>query len=196
MKLAKKILSIVGKVFIGIGLLSTTLLSFSAAYIIFAPDTWPKPFYLTYIYPTPIPVDVSLTPAAPEVTPTPEVVYTPGEGIMINTGTKIINITESNPNKYIRIGVTVEFAPNDSTYAKMTAEEKTAYVTTFTNELNPKMPMVDDQIITVLSTKAFDQLYTAAGKEVLRKELVEKINSRLGVEFKVLAVYFTEFVIN
>jgi flagellar basal body-associated protein FliL len=196
MKLAKKILTIVGKVILGIGLLSTSLLSFAGAYIIFAPDTWPKPFYLNYIYPTPIPVDAALTPSAPQVTPTPEIVYQPGQGLMISTGTKIINVTESNPSKYIRIGITLEFAPTDNKYAAMTAAEKTAYVTTFTNDINPKMPLVDDQIITVLSTKKFEDLYTAAGKEALRKELVEKVNARLEPDFKIIAVYFTEFVIN
>ncbi|HVP21219.1 MAG TPA: flagellar basal body-associated FliL family protein [Anaerolineaceae bacterium] len=197
MNLVKKILKIAGKVIISIGLLSASLLSFCAAYIIFAPDTWPKPFYLDYIYPTPVPTrDPGATTVAPAVTPTPEIAYVPGQGIMISTGTKIINVTESNPNKYIRIGVTLEFQPNDSSYLKMTAAEKTAYVTTFTNDINPKMPLVDDTIITVLSTKTFDALYTAAGKEALREELAKKINVRLDPNFKIIAVYFTEFVIN
>ncbi|HEX7555361.1 MAG TPA: flagellar basal body-associated FliL family protein [Leptolinea sp.] len=196
MALVKKIFSIVWRVFLAIGLLCTTLLAFSVAYIMFAPDTWWKPFYLNYVYPTPIamPADMQKTLSAP--TPTVVVTYAPGQGIMISTGTKIINLNQTNVNKYIRIGITLEFAPKDPTYLTMTAAEKTAFLTTFTADINAKMPLIDDTSITVLATKTFDDLYIATGKEKLRAELMEKINAKLSPDFSVIGVYFTEFVIN
>jgi flagellar basal body-associated protein FliL len=46
----------------------------------------------------------------------------------------------------------------------------------------------------LLSTKTFEQLYTAEGKEQLRVELMQAIGSRLP-EFDLISVYFTEFVV-
>ena len=71
---------------------------------------------------------------------------------------------------------------------------KEAYTTTFKEELNTRLPVVNDIIITLLSTKKFDQIYTSEGKEALRQEIMQAINSRLH-EYKVIQVYFTEFVV-
>ncbi len=46
----------------------------------------------------------------------------------------------------------------------------------------------------LLSTKTFEDLYTAEGKERLRLELIQVISQRMP-EFKLLSVYFTEFVV-
>jgi flagellar FliL protein len=54
--------------------------------------------------------------------------------------------------------------------------------------------MINDTVITLLSSKSFDELYTAEGKEKLRLELMDKIQSML-IEDKILGVYFTEFVV-
>lgn len=203
----KNILSLVIRVLVILLLAATTFLSLTMAYIMFAPDTFPKPFYLNYAYPngglagTPVVVPngtVVETQSTPEanVEPTEVVVdVKPGEGIMLDSGTKIINLTEVTGNKYIRVSITFEFAPSDSKYAEMKAEEKTAYLTEFTNELTAKLPVIDDVVITLLSTKTFDTLYTAAGKEDLRQELMLQVNDRLP-QYHVIAVYFTEFVVN
>lgn len=203
----KNILGLVIRVLVILLLVATTFLSLTMAYIMFAPDTFPKPFYLNYGYPngglggTPVVVpngtvvEAQSTPEA-NVEPTEVVVdVKPGEGIMLDSGTKIINLTEVTGNKYIRVSITFEFAPADAKYAEMKAEEKTAYLTEFTNELNAKLPVIDDVVITLLSTKTFDTLYTAAGKEDLRHELMLQVNERLP-QYHVIAVYFTEFVVN
>jgi flagellar basal body-associated protein FliL len=203
----KNILGLVTRVLVILLLVATTFLSLTMAYIMFAPDTFPKPFYLNYGYPngglvgTPVVVpngtvvESHATPQA-NVEPTEVAVETkPGEGIMLDSGTKIINLTEVTGNKYIRVSITFEFAPADEKYAEMKAEEKTAYLTEFTNELTAKLPVIDDVVITLLSTKTFDTLYTAAGKEDLRQELMLQVNERLP-QYHVIAVYFTEFVVN
>jgi len=56
------------------------------------------------------------------------------------------------------------------------------------------MPVLDDIVITLLSTKTFDDLYTAEGKETLRQQLIGAISTRLP-EYQLLNVYFTEFVV-
>jgi flagellar FliL protein len=200
MKKVLKILGTVGKIFLIIIVVASSLLSLAMAYIVFAPDDLPKPFYLSYLYPTPVPtLDPSMPKPEPAVTPTPEKVVLPGEGIMIDTGTKIINLAEPGGRRYIRINVVLEFVPppEDPT-AKPAAEGAAAaanpVVDAFTASINAKLPMINDTVITLLSSKSFDELYTAEGKEKLRLELMDKIQSMLTEE-KILGVYFTEFVV-
>jgi flagellar basal body-associated protein FliL len=182
------ILGLVSRILLIIILTATSLLSIGTAYIMFAPDELPKPFRLLYDFgPLPTPVV--------EVEVTPEVEYKPGEGIIVTTGTKIINMAGTNGNKYIRVAISLEFVPPDAGYAKMAAEAKTAYLAEFNAEIAAKQPVIDDTIITTISLKTFDNLYTADGKEKLRNELLEKLSEKMHGE-EVLAVYFTEFVIN
>jgi flagellar FliL protein len=60
--------------------------------------------------------------------------------------------------------------------------------------INARMPLMDDIVITILSAKTYDELYTAEGKEALRTEIMNTMNERLP-EFHIISVYFTEFVV-
>ena len=87
MKKLLPILSIATKVMAFILVTVVMLVSLASAYIIFAPDNMPKPFRLQYDYTTP-----TIAPNDPRVTPTPTPqVFKPGDGIMVNMSTKIIN---------------------------------------------------------------------------------------------------------
>jgi flagellar FliL protein len=194
MKKVNGILSLILRIVAIFALVAVSAISMATAYIVLAPDNLPKPFYLTYKYPTPVP---ETTPKPVNITPTPmpTAILKPGEGLMVNSGTKIVNLADPTGKKYIRTTVVLEFSPTDPTYQKMTAEQKTAYTTTFTTDITAKMPMIDDAIITLLATKTYDALYTADGKERLRKEILDAVNARLP-EYHVLSVYFTEFVVD
>lgn len=188
-----KILQIFALVLMGI----FSLTGLAAAYIIFAPDDLPKPFYLQYNYPTPVieGLEASAEGVVPETdTPTLDHTYTAGEGIMVNTGTKIINLADPSGRKYIRITIVIELAPNDPTYFEMLEEEKLAYETSFNTEVTEKLPIIEDAVITQISTKTYEELYTAQGKENLRLELSNLIMQKMP-DYKILSVYFTEFVV-
>jgi len=187
-----KILAVVGRVLSILVMLIGVVASLATAYIVFAPDSMPKPFYLEYYYPTVVPTPEAAVTPTPEPTPVPTVA--PGGGLMIDSGTKIINLADPAGRKYIRITIVLEFAPEPEFYS-MDHEMQAAYRTDFTTEVTSKMPMVDDAIITWISTKTFDQLYTAEGKELLRLELLHLINERLE-EDDVISLYFTEFVVD
>jgi flagellar basal body-associated protein FliL len=181
------ILGIISRVLIIIVLIATSLLSIGTAYIMFAPDALPKPFRLLYDFNPPTAAETT-----PEVV---EVEVEPGKGIIVAAGTKIINLNGTNGNKYIRVTVSLEFNPTNPAYSTMTAEAKATYLTEFNTEIASKMAIIDDTIITCIALKTFDQLYTAEGKESLRRELMEKLHARIE-EPKIIALYFTEFVIN
>lgn len=173
----------------------TALISMFTAYIVFAPEQLPKPFHLVYANPETVPVASFETASVeqPTVVPTPHE-YVPGEGVMVNMSTKIINLVDPTGRKYIRLTVVVEFAPDNPEYDSLPAEEKTAYLTEFTDKLNSKMPIMDDAVITLLSTKTYDDLYTAEGKERLRVEIMDDLSRKLS-DLHILSIYFTEFVV-
>ena len=182
-------------------LIITAIISLFTAYVIFAPDQMPKPFRLFYIYDptavTPVAViDNSHTTTtsehAEETSSDHE--YQPGEGIMLNMSTKIINLVDPGGHKYIRVTIVVEFAPDNPEYESLPEEEKTAYLTEFEDKLNARLPIMDDTVITLLSTKTYEELYTAEGKENLRTEITTILAEKL-TDLHIISVYFTEFVV-
>ena len=178
-------------------LLITAFVSLITAYVVFAPDELPKPFRLVYDYGATLttPVTVAAETVA-EATPAPEAAHEiiPGEGIMLNMSTKIINLVDPTGRKYIRVTIVAEFAPDNPEYVSLPEEEKAAYLTEFESKLNSRLPIMDDTVITLLSTKTYEDLYTAEGKEKLRAEIMQILSEKL-VDLHLIAIYFTEFVV-
>lgn len=198
-----KILGTVGKTILYILLAISSLVILGAAYIIFAPDTFPKPVTLPAMGVSAPSEEAHVEEEMVEPTEEPTV---PGSGVMVDTGTKIINLAEAGGNKYIRIDIVLEFAQPHEEVAEGgeeagghggEAEGEAAVVTaaeTLSNEITARMPMINDTIITLLSSKTYQELYTAVGKEALRGELMQKLQAVLP-EYQIIGVYFTEFVV-
>lgn len=192
-----KVLNVITQVI----LMITAILSLVTAYVVFAPDELPKPFRLVYDYETAFTTPeahvATEAPAAAEET-THEAVaaeeFKPGDGIMLNMSTKIINLLDPGGRKYIRVTVVVEFAPDNPEYESLPEEEKNAYLTEFNNKLNARLPIMDDTVITLLSTKTYEELYTAEGKEKLRLEIQEILAQKMP-DLHIISIYFTEFVV-
>ena len=204
-------------------------------YIVFAPDTFPKPFYLSYYVPgqetqssvvaatetsntqsSIIPEGLPDIPSEGNVEGVSSVTaylwqfVKPGQGITLDTGTKIVNLGgDPSSKKLIRTNVVLEFSPNDPIYfatpgpsvasgegeGSTTTSLSTAdqYSAEFLQELEVKMPLINDAIITLLSSKTFEDVYTSEGKDALRDEIMATVNEKLP-EYHVIYVYFTEFV--
>lgn len=176
-------------------LIIAALISMFTAYVVFAPDQLPKPFRLVYDTSGAVPVASFQTAAVEQPTPVPTPrVFLPGEGVMVNMSTKIINLVDPSGRKYIRLTVVAEFAPDNDEYDSLPEEEKTVYLTEFTDKLNSRMPIMDDAVITLLSTKTYEDLYTADGKERLRMEIMDVLSRKLP-DLHILSIYFTEFVV-
>jgi len=207
----------------GVILMTTAAINGLMAYVMFAPDNLPKPIYLVYQLPVGTaeggevgvksgganPLNATTgkpaegTPsegtaessshkaAAPEGGEAAEAI--PGNGIMIDTGTKIVNLAEPGGKKFIRVTATLEFVPPPG-YSSLPEEEKAAELAVFMGEINSRIPVLEDTIVTLLSSKDFASVYSTEGKELLKKEIIDTINTRLP-EFKVIYVYFKEFVV-
>lgn len=224
------ILKTVGRILMIVLFLITVGTNLAVAYIVFAPDTMAKPFYLEYSYPAAGAeqagdshggsADTSHAtelPAMPVSSHDPEPIQVvpkhlePGHGIMIDTGKKVINLAEPDGRTYIQVRITLEFAPGDpSFYMSHTAEEgedsggdghgggeeagTASFETIFTEDVQTKLPVINDLIISLISSKKFEDVYTAEGKEMLREEIATQINTMLP-DYHISYVYFTEFVV-
>ena len=190
----KKILNILN-IISQVILMIVAIISLVTAYVVFAPDDLPKPFHLVYDTTSGTPAATFGAVVVITATPAPEKhVYLPGDGIMIDMSTKIINLVDPSGRKYIRLTVVAEFAPDNPEYKTLTEEEKTAYLTEFDAKIKARMPIMDDTVITLLSTKTYEDLYTADGKEKLRSEIMDTLAKKLP-DLQIISIYFTEFVV-
>lgn len=107
-----------------------------------------------------------------EETPATE---TMGEVFPIET--IVVNIANTHATRYLRAGVTLE-----------TSDKKAI------KELELRLSQITDILIMILSNKELDDLIDSAGKNQIRREILDKVNAKL-TDGKITNVYFTEFVI-
>jgi flagellar FliL protein len=218
----KPILGIVGTVARYVVMTSIFGMNALMGYIMFAPDTLPKPFYITSVMsPEALAlVEGVLPPEETEAAPEGEAVaeveavnpleaYHPGEGIMIDTGTKIVNLADAGGRRYLKTTITLEVAPPAEVALALEAAAATETsgehgggeaaaedpaLTAFNDTMSERMPIINDTLTSLLSSKTFETVYTVDGKEALRGEIINTLNQRVP-DLYVIAVYFTEFIV-
>lgn len=89
----------------------------------------------------------------------------------------IANLSEQNGGRYVKTTIELEFA----------GTEPPAW-------LQRRTPQIRDLILTLLTSKSFDDVRTPEGKQVLRDEILRRANQALQAD-QVVAVYFTQFIV-
>ncbi len=115
--------------------------------------------------------------AAPTATAEKAEAATPPVGVSYPLDTFIVNLADKGGNRYLRVTLALELA--DEALQK---------------KMDQRLPQVRDALLTILPSKSIEEIITAEGKDLLREEILERLNSFLG-EGKVSNLYFTEFVI-
>jgi len=88
-----------------------------------------------------------------------------------------VNLISSNADRYLKCKIDLELDSPD-----------------LQKEIDKKLPAIRDMIIQILSSKTVEEIQTAKGKEKLKEEIKNKINSILTTG-EIKNVYFTQFVI-
>jgi flagellar protein FliL len=99
-------------------------------------------------------------------------------GKMIPMETFLVNLSGTRGNKVLKVNMELEVEG-----AKIT------------EEIDKRKPQIRDIIIILLSSKTYNQLSSAEGKEFLREEIRDTVNSFL-TKGKIKRVHFTEFIFN
>ncbi len=98
-------------------------------------------------------------------------------GPMVSIDTFIVNILDDDENRYLKAAITLEVD-----------------VPTTADEINSRLPQLQDAILLLIGNKAFSELRDMQGKMQLRAELLNRINEILS-KGKVKRIYFTDFVV-
>jgi len=98
-------------------------------------------------------------------------------GIMYDLGTFVVNLSDKDADRYLKITVVLEL---ESDQVRM--------------EVEKRLPQIKDAITTLLLTKTSEEIKTAEGMELLKEEIIKRVNAILPLG-GVKNVYFTEFVI-
>lgn len=89
----------------------------------------------------------------------------------------IVNLTDAQGTRYLKVTMQLEMS-----YEMLSSE------------IDKRLPQIRDEVITLLSSKSFDDISTIAGKRALKRGILNSINKYLTTG-KVLNVYFSEFVV-
>ncbi|MDA3966409.1 MULTISPECIES: flagellar basal body-associated protein FliL [Helicobacter] len=99
-------------------------------------------------------------------------------GTMYPVDQFIVNLMSSGGGKrYLKTSIALELS-----------------VSEMTAELDTKRDIIRDVLITILSSKTFEEVQTSKGKQKLKEEIIERLNEFL-VDGRVANVFFTEFVV-
>lgn len=176
---------------------------------ILIPSNLPKPFYIEVNWdgrsasaasaeseqgatPTPNAVEAAAPghePISPEVASLLQ-----GKGVMLSVGPKIFNLADPGGRRYLKVSLVLEVLPSDMTFYTITGEQRALAEESFLEELKTKTPLIEDALTTAITSKTYEEVFTIAGKEALKKELLEAINPLMDAE-EVAHIYFTDFLI-
>ncbi|WP_456401281.1 flagellar basal body-associated FliL family protein [Persephonella sp.] len=98
-------------------------------------------------------------------------------GIMFEVGTFIVNLSDKDADRFLKVTIILEI---ENEQVKM--------------EVEKRLPQIKDAITTLLFTKTSRELKTAEGIELLKEEIIKRVNAILPLG-GVKNVYFTDFVI-
>jgi len=107
---------------------------------------------------------------------------------------RVLNLKapSSSPN-YVKAVIALEFEDQKHKWVGLKGEALAVKNEQFAEELKPEMHRVWDIITSVVGGKTVDDVSTTEGKEKLKEQLLESINSELHHE-KVENVYFVTFI--
>lgn len=99
-------------------------------------------------------------------------------GKVIPLETFIVNLAGSKGRKVLKVNMELEVKGQD-----------------IIQEIDNRKAQIRDFIIIILSSKTYDEVSTKEGKDLLRNEIKDQVNSFLS-KGKILNVYFTELIYN
>jgi len=98
-------------------------------------------------------------------------------GPIYNLETFIVNLLDDSGRRYLKTNIKLELSQKS-----------------VEDEIIQKMPSIQDDIIALLSNKAYEDIADISGKLRLRTQIIKRLNNILTVG-KIQKVYFTDFVI-
>lgn len=126
------------------------------------------------------------------------------KGIIVDLGDFILNLSDQNQKKYLKVNVALELTriPTDYDFTKP-PEKKSGHSSSDEEdpmkmielEMAQYKPAIRDAVITNFSSKTSDEVLTSAGKELVKEQITEDVNAIFAGEREVIRVSFGQFII-
>ena len=132
------------------------------------------------------------------------------EGILLDLGDFILNLSDVGARRYLKVGVAMELSKTQEEldheaqaasakpsgghggHGSAPAVDPTALIIA---EMERYKPAIRDAIISILSNKTSDELSTPTGKEIAKEEILEMVNNIFEGQREVMRVSFGQFII-
>lgn len=126
------------------------------------------------------------------------------EGVLLDLGDFILNLSDADKRRYLKVGVAIELsktqeeidmgnvAPKASGHGESAPADPNAAIAT---EMERFKPAIRDAIISVLSNKTSDELSSPTGKEIAKEEILEMVNGIFEGQRSVMRISFGQFII-
>jgi len=116
-------------------------------------------------------------PEAAEENAPPEIPKVAAPGAIYAFDPFVANLADRPGVRYLKLKIEVEFLSPE-----------------VPEGLEARIPQIRDLLLTLLTSKTFDEIRTPEGKQELREEIIDRINQVLEQDL-VRAVYFTDFIV-
>ena len=126
------------------------------------------------------------------------------EGVLLDLGEFILNLSDINVRRYLKVGVAMELSKTEAEIAASSAPVKASGhgeaaavdpTVAIIAEMDRYKPAIRDAVISVLSNKTSDELSTPTGKEIAKEEILELVNGIFDGQREVMRVSFGQFII-
>jgi flagellar FliL protein len=107
---------------------------------------------------------------------------------------QVVNLSDKGSSKYLKVNLTLEFIDTKLKDPPQGAAV-TAQQTEFAADMTPYSAIIQDALVSTLSSKSSADLLKPDGKDVLKTDLINNVNHALHNDQKVVNVYFTTFII-
>ena len=129
----------------------------------------------------------------------------PQKGIILDLGEFILNLSNSDAKRYLKVNVALELSRADHDPDLSAHSDDGGHgghggggedpVKLIEAEMNQYKPAIRDAIISVLSSKTTEELSSLAGKELSKEQITEAINPLFMGEREIIRVSFGTFII-
>lgn len=119
-----------------------------------------------------------------------------GPGPLYRMKDRVVNLSDQGGRRFLKVGMAVEVKAETADFYKLKGEARSHAEEEISKELAPFEPLMNDAITSVLTTKTFEEVASAAGKDKLKKELKEKLDPLFEKNHQhIVSIYFTEFIV-
>jgi flagellar FliL protein len=125
----------------------------------------------------------------------------PKAGMMLPMRERIVNLADPGVMRYLKISVVLEMADHSGGDLPKGEKYKEAQ-DHLKKELGGTLPLIEDELTGILSSKASTELMSPDGKQRLRDDIKVRVNKALEKlahdpkeRQEVLSVYFSDFII-